>query len=96
MSDQRVPGHPLELPPLEDVERGLGLAQPDRSDLPSLYRMNVARLPLIRTVGFMLALGVLAVRLRVLGVEGEPGRGSVFTVSLQPAAGASSRAGRRA
>lgn len=59
MTEELARASRLELPSREDVERGLELAQADRDDLPGLYYMNVERIPLIRMVGFTLALLLL-------------------------------------
>jgi hypothetical protein len=42
---------PLELPPLEEVERSLDLDSEDRGTIPGLYNLNVEGVPVRRLVG---------------------------------------------
>lgn len=51
--------HDLELPPVEEVERRLGLGSADRDDLPGLHDLNTSRIPLARLLAFSLALAVV-------------------------------------
>jgi signal transduction histidine kinase len=62
------PDGPLELPPLEDVERVLDLGEPDRDQIPGIYSLNVTRVPWHRLVGFQVTLAFGAVHNQLLDI----------------------------
>lgn len=70
---------PLDLPPVEDVERALTLVEADRDQIPGLYGLNAEKVPTLRLVGFQVVLVFAALHNVALGTG--PGWPAYLTVA---------------